>query len=126
MENNGRKADGTFARGLWKGGPGRPRRATEASYLAVLRECVPLAKWRKIIRRAVADALDGDHKAREWLAAYLLGKPAEASAILADAEAANQPAPKVVVLDWRRKYDADYLAAIENDLESNGETHEQN
>src|SRR5262249_43172429 len=58
------------------GGPGRPRRAVEADYLAALSEAVPPEAWKRIVARAVEDAEKGDAKARDWLAAYLVGKPA--------------------------------------------------
>jgi hypothetical protein len=74
--SSGRNGDGRFTFGN-PGGPGRPRRVTELDYLAALAEAVPLETWRAICRRAGADALAGDHKAREWIARYLLGNPAE-------------------------------------------------
>lgn len=58
------------------GGPGRPKRQTEASYLAVMMEACDLEAWRAIVGQAVADALIGDAKAREWLGRYLVGEPA--------------------------------------------------
>ncbi|HMF13227.1 MAG TPA: hypothetical protein VKE94_13010 [Gemmataceae bacterium] len=73
---DGRTSNGRFAVGN-PGGPGRPRRAIELDYLAVLAEVVPLATWRAICLRAVADAKKGDAKAREWIAKYLLGAPGE-------------------------------------------------
>lgn len=57
------------------GGPGRPKRQTEASYLAVMMEACDLEAWRAIVGQAVADALTGDAKAREWLGRYLVGEP---------------------------------------------------
>jgi len=72
----GRSTNGRFAIGN-PGGPGRPQRATERHYLAVLAEEVPLETWRAICLRAVADAKKGDAKAREWIAKYLLGAPGE-------------------------------------------------
>ena len=69
------------------GGPGRPKRATEAGYLEVLMAECTLDQWRAVVRRAVADAADGNDKARAWLASYLLGKPA-----------APAPAPTEVVV----------------------------
>jgi hypothetical protein len=57
------------------GGPGRPRRAIEADYLAALSEAVPIESWRAVIAKAVEQARDGDSKARAWLGAYLIGKP---------------------------------------------------
>jgi hypothetical protein len=70
MERNRRTASGQFAAGN-AGGPGRPRRATERAYLTALSDACTPETWREIIDRAVADA-----KAREWLAGYLVGKPA--------------------------------------------------
>lgn len=69
---NGRNADGTFATGN-AGGPGRPKRATEAAYFRALADTVTLDDWREIARRAVDDAKAGDGKAREWLSRYTLG-----------------------------------------------------
>jgi hypothetical protein len=74
MGRNGRTSRGQFAPSN-PGGPGRPRRATERDYLAALSEACPPGVWREIIERAVIDAKDGDAKAREWLARYLIGGP---------------------------------------------------
>ena len=69
-----RTADGRFAQGN-PGGPGRPSRQTEREYLrAMLAACTP-EDWREIVARAVEDAKEGDPKAREWLARYLVGAP---------------------------------------------------
>ena len=73
---NGRTAAGQFAAGN-PGGPGRPRRVTERDYLAALAEECPPETWRRICRRAVADAEAGDARARDWIARYLIGNPAE-------------------------------------------------
>lgn len=54
------------------GGPGRPPRATEAAYLAATIQAVPIEKWRKVCAMALQQALRGNHKAREFLAKYLL------------------------------------------------------
>jgi hypothetical protein len=75
-----RNANGRFAAG-WHGGPGRPRRTVEAQYLIALRESVPLELWNKVCETAVAQAVAGDAKAREWLANYLIGRPIEAVAV---------------------------------------------
>jgi hypothetical protein len=72
----GRNGHGQFAPGN-RGGPGRPRRVAERDYLAALTEVCPPERWRAICRRAVADAEAGDPRARDWLARYLLGNPAE-------------------------------------------------
>lgn len=63
---------GRFVKGS-SGGPGRPKRATELEYLAVLGEAVGIDTWREVVVRAVTDAKAGDGKAREWLAKYLIG-----------------------------------------------------
>jgi hypothetical protein len=74
-ENSDRDAAGRFVPGH-AGGPGRPRRAVEADYLAALSEAVPMETWKRIVARAVEDAEQGNAKARAWLTAYLVGKPA--------------------------------------------------
>jgi hypothetical protein len=56
------------------GGPGRPRRAVEADYLAALSDRVPLESWRAIVAKAREQAESGDAKVREWLATYLVGR----------------------------------------------------
>jgi hypothetical protein len=56
------------------GGPGRPHRAVEREYLAVLGDGVSLDDWRAIVGAAVEGAKAGDARAREWLARYLLGE----------------------------------------------------
>lgn len=55
------------------GGPGRPRRAIEREYLAVISEAVTLDDWRAIVAHAVDVAKQGDDKARAWLAKYVIG-----------------------------------------------------
>lgn len=83
--NNGPVGDrdraGRFAPGNG-GGPGRPRRATERAYLATISAACPPDAWREIVSRAVADAKAGDAKARDWLAAYLVGRPETAAVTL--------------------------------------------
>jgi hypothetical protein len=73
---NGRTGNGRFAVGN-PGGPGRPRRATERQYLAVLADAVTLETWEAICLRAVADAKKGDAKARDWISKYLVGAPGD-------------------------------------------------
>jgi hypothetical protein len=75
MSDDGRdRQTGRFRPGN-AGGPGRPRRATEADYLAALSEAVPMESWRNIVAKALEQAESGDTKAREWLGSYLAGKP---------------------------------------------------
>ncbi len=70
-----RTASGCFAVGN-PGGPGRPRRQTEADYLHVMMTTVTMDTWKNIVTAAVEGAKSGDHRAREWLARYLVGEPA--------------------------------------------------
>ncbi len=78
---NGRDNVGRFAPGN-TGGPGRPRRETERAYLAVISEACPLETWREIVLSTVANAQAGDRYAREWLSAYLVGRPEGAAVTL--------------------------------------------
>jgi hypothetical protein len=73
---DGRDSNGRFQPGN-PGGPGRPRRAIEQDYLAVLSEAVPLERWRTIVNRAATEAEQGNARAREFLAGYLVGRPRE-------------------------------------------------
>jgi hypothetical protein len=81
MSTDVRDELGRFAAGN-PGGPGRPRRTIEREYLAALGEAVSLADWRDVVARALADAKNGDGKARDWLAKYLLGSGANSCTLL--------------------------------------------
>ena len=72
-----RNEKGQFVKGEYGGGPGRPKRSTEAEYLDALIEVTPIAAWKRIGRKAVQQAERGDPQARRWLSEYLLGKPQE-------------------------------------------------
>lgn len=64
-------AHGRFAAGN-RGGPGRPKRVHELRYLSVMHRLVTPETWARITEKAIELALDGDAKAREWLARYCL------------------------------------------------------
>lgn len=66
-----REAGGFFAPGN-KGGPGRKKRETEREYITATIETCPIDQWRKIVLKAVEQAMSGEHHAREWLSKYLL------------------------------------------------------
>lgn len=87
---NERTSNGRFAAGN-AGGPGRPKRATEAEYLAVLSDVVSVDRWRIICQGAARAAEAGDRHAREWLSKYLVG-----DAKSADVEAAGTPSPELL------------------------------
>jgi hypothetical protein len=54
-------------------GAEKPRRPIEREYLRALNEAVSLEDWQEVVRAAVTQAKEGDGKAREWLARYLVG-----------------------------------------------------
>lgn len=62
-------------------------RRTEADYMGVLLDAVPLDDWREVVSATVAAAKAGDATARAWLAQYLVGKPG-----------ATAPAPLTVIM----------------------------
>jgi hypothetical protein len=62
-------------------------RRTEADYMGVLLDAVPLEDWREVVSATVAAAKAGDATARAWLAQYLVGKPG-----------ATAPAPLTVIV----------------------------
>lgn len=76
MSDNGRKADGTFAKGntLQRNG-GRPSKKREDRYYEIAIGTCSFKDWKAIIARAVTQAIDGDKDARKWLADYLMGPP---------------------------------------------------
>lgn len=63
-----------FAKGN-PGGPGRPKREVEEQYLQATISSVPLTKWKEVVAKALAQALEGDKDARAWLSKYLLPVP---------------------------------------------------
>jgi hypothetical protein len=72
-EHGDRDAQGRFVRGH-PGGPGRPSRQTELSYLLGLSEAVTPDVWGQIVQRAISDAIAGDAQARSWISIHLLPK----------------------------------------------------
>jgi hypothetical protein len=88
MISHGREENGRFAQGN-AGGPGRPRRAIEREYLAVLGDAVSIDDWHEVVQRAVVDAKAGDAKARDWLTKHLLGEKPPTLLGLAAKEARN-------------------------------------
>lgn len=67
----GRGPGGLFAKGN-PGGPGRPKRSIEETYLTALREIASIERWNAIVEMALVQAEQGDRYAREWLSRYLL------------------------------------------------------
>ena len=48
---------------------------SQAVYIQAMSEHVSLEDWGKIIKKAVADAILGDYRARQWIGSYLVGTP---------------------------------------------------
>lgn len=79
-----RAQNGHFAPGN-AGGPGRPRRPVEESYLLAITAACPVETWERICAKAVEDAMSGDPKAREWLSRYLVREPESSTPMLLNA-----------------------------------------
>jgi hypothetical protein len=62
-------------------------RRTEADYMGVLLDAVPLDDWREVVSATVVAAKGGDATARAWLSQYLVGRPSTTA-----------PAPLTVVV----------------------------
>lgn len=66
----GRNEKGQFVKG-YKGGPGRPKRATEEEYREAVLDIVPLERWKLMIEKQAIRAERGDLRAFEALAKYI-------------------------------------------------------
>ncbi len=63
---------GQFAEGNQAAkGHGRPRKPP-AEYLAAVAEELSIDAWRNIIQKAIGAAMEGDHRAREWVTRMFL------------------------------------------------------
>jgi len=71
-----RDSKGQFAAGN-AGGPGRPPAAKEEHYLELLRQTVDLSQWQTAIRAVLRKAQEGDLRAFEALAKYIMPLPAQ-------------------------------------------------
>jgi len=89
-----RDSRGRFTRGNCAGRGnhgGRPKHyATE--YADVMKQGLTLKSWRKIVDRAIEQAIEGDHRARQWLAEYVMGKPIQ----LIAADVQNGPRERLI------------------------------
>lgn len=76
-----RKAPRTAFKKGNPGGPGRPPRRVEDSYMTATIATVSIEDWRDIVRQAVNEAKGGlnTHHARQWLSQYLLSDKAFAA-----------------------------------------------
>ena len=85
-----REKNGRFSPGN-NGGPGRPLRVTETSYLRATAAACSLEDWGHIVTRAVSDAKTGNAKARDFLAHYILGAAPILSDLVAMDEVGHDP-----------------------------------
>ena len=99
--NDTRDSKGKFTQGS-PGGPGRPKRNTERAYLDIIQTACPPETWREVVDKAVNDAKNGDPKAREWLASYLVGKPEQVA-----------PTLRQLAIDERAGADADGITDLD-------------
>lgn len=81
-----RNEKGQYEKGVTGNPNGRPPKAREAAYLAVLRETITIDDWKQVVLQAKTDALSGeDGKTREFgrrfLADYCIGKPQQSISI---------------------------------------------
>ena len=110
-KNGGRDEHGRFAPGNG-GGPGRPPRAAELSYLRELTTACPPDTWRRVCEHAVQDALAGDATARSWLSKYLLGADPHPQALVMLSAAAfvNATDEELAMQEVERNFSAVRLA----------------
>ncbi|WP_442481908.1 hypothetical protein [Aeoliella sp. SH292] len=66
-----RAENGRFQAGN-PGGPGRPPKGPPSRYLVAMEETITDSEWKRLVRVTYERALKGDHRAREWLAKYLV------------------------------------------------------
>ena len=92
----GRDSQGRFIKGHASKG-GRPRRATELSFLKKLRDTVDDNAWQQIVNAAVNAAIAGDSKARDWLSSYLLGPPAGSRLMELELQNTRSPMHRLVL-----------------------------
>src|SRR5262245_16249980 len=111
----GRDENGRFAPGN-EGGPGRPRRDRERTYLTALADVVPLDRWRLICERAATDAEAGDARARNWLGDFLLPPTKDDECEVMTAGEAMGFVTAVTHSVMRNVKDADAIRAIAADL----------
>jgi len=69
---------------------GRPKREFELKFLRTLVDTVSPEDWCAIIQKAVAQAKDGNHRARSWLSNYLIGTPLQRIAASVDVTARRE------------------------------------
>lgn len=97
-----RDKNGRFIKGTVPNPKGRPPKVVEESYKQLLMAAVTPEAWKSIIGMAVSQAIQGDAKARDFIAERILGKP-------------NQPISGELNVDLSRMTD-DQLERIATNL----------
>ena len=77
-----REKGGLWAKGQSGNPGGRPKRPDRERYARIMRETCTDEKWAQICARAVQDAIDGSHPARNWLGDYMVGPPIKQSELV--------------------------------------------
>lgn len=68
-----RDSKGRWIKGCKSPNPkGRTPRQVEREYLDVTMDSVSTDEWRRVVRKALEDAMAGDAKARDWLSRWLM------------------------------------------------------
>jgi len=88
--DSNRTASGRFAPGNTAalGHKGVRPKTYAHEYLAVLRDELTPDKWRKVVRAAIEQAIEGEHRARAFLASYAMGQPVQQ--VIADASGSRE------------------------------------
>ena len=84
VRKTGRNPDGTFKKGEWPGGPGRPKKAQAEAMLDAINAAMPPDKVRSIMAKALSLAEEQNSarsllKVLEFAAGYLIGTPVQRS-----------------------------------------------
>lgn len=99
-EDDGREVNGRWRKGTTGNPKGRPRRAVEATYLAVFRDAVTPDDLTEMLRAVVAKAKGGDLACLAWITKYLVGIPAQPAGSLAelaaDEDAGREPGERAI------------------------------
>ena len=109
MESIGRNANGKFSEGNTFG-KGRPKLETERLYLHAIREECDYETWKNIVKKSVEQANEGDAKARNFLANYLIGRPEQKHFLLIDTDENGEGIPA-------QKTDADLSEMTDEELD---------
>jgi hypothetical protein len=70
-----RDSKGRFLKGVSGNPGGRP--IDQTKYLKKIDTTMKVANWKTIIDKAIQQAEKGDHRARQWLSDFLVGKPTQ-------------------------------------------------